>query len=128
MIELAVEPFGDDELVRFSFSSEGNDAAWHDAVSKYATAKRKSRQFFLIDNRNSLGTATFGGIKEIFVALQKAGVRSLYVAQVSRNPSFEIIARLTEAIGVMEDFEVISELFETVEEAEGWLLKQKEIS
>jgi hypothetical protein len=128
MIELAVEPFGDDELVRFSFSSEGNDAAWYDAVSKYAAAKRKSRQFFLIDNRNSLGTATFGGIKEIFVALQKAGVRSLYVAQVSRNPSFEIIARLTEAIGVMEDFEVISELFETVEEAEGWLLKQKEIS
>lgn len=121
MIELTHEPFGDGELVRFSFAGDGNDAAWKDAMESYTSTPRRRHQYFLIDNRKSRGNATVEGIKLIFQSLVNVGVISLRVAQVSRNTSFDTIALLTEEIGKLENFEVTSRLFETSEEGLVWL-------
>ena len=96
MINFTCEPFCGGELVRFSFSDEGTDEAWKVAIDDYLARSRLPHQYFLIDNRGSLGTARPRGISYIFCALIKAGVTGLRVAQVSNNPGFNIIARLTE--------------------------------
>lgn len=121
MIEFTHEPFAEGELVRFSFSGDGSDAAWKEAIETYVCTPRHRNQFFLIDNRKSRGNATVEGIKLIFQTLVDAGVVSLRVAQVSRNASFGTIALLTEEIGKLETFEVASRLFETSEEGLAWL-------
>lgn len=121
MIEFSTEPFADGELARFSFSGDGNDHAWKAAIETYVSTPRKPRQFFLIDNRDSRGTASFEGIQSILLSLMSAGVTSLRVAQVSGNKGFDIIASLTEEIGKHENFEVASILCSTIEAAEVWL-------
>lgn len=121
MINYTIEPLADGELVRFTFSDEGDDSAWKGFIAKYVESPRMAHQYFLIDNRLSLGTASAEAIRGIFQSLSQAGVTKLRVAQVSKNQIFIHIAKLTEELAVLESLNVVSHQFSTIREAECWL-------
>lgn len=121
MIKFTTVPFSGGELTRVSFDGVAADEEWAIAVRNYVASPRSPRQFFYIDNTQSLGMASHAGIKNAMSSLAGAAVTSLHVAYVSRNEGYDLIARMVEEIGESESLEVASRRFATREEAEAWL-------